>query len=211
MTTPTTDVPDDQKDSRPDFGMIGLTVIAVMGLMLGLVALLIANDGGDGSPEVDAGGSGAPVELTEFAIASEPISVGTGGSLEVSNAGSQVHNLAIEGTDLITADLAGGESEALDASSLEAGEYEVFCAIAGHKDAGMVGSLVVEEGGGSTAASAAATEGGHEGPRGRRPRLRGPGPGHDGLDAGVPGRHRGRRQRADASPRSWRTARSGSS
>src|SRR3546814_10367988 len=71
-----------------------------------------------------------------------------------------VHNLAVADQDLKTSDLAGGEAGTLDVSSLAAGEYEIFCDIAGHKDAGMVGTLTVGEGGGS-AEGETAGHGGH--------------------------------------------------
>jgi manganese oxidase len=100
-----------------------------------------------------------------------PLTVPVGGSLEVTNAGSAAHNLTVSDTDLATADLGAGESETLDLSSLEPGEYEVMCSIPGHGDAGMNGTLTVTEGsdgsGLSTAGasdssgSAAATHTGH--------------------------------------------------
>src|SRR3546814_1993798 len=74
-----------------------------------------------------------------------------------------VHNLAVADQDLKTADLAGGEVGTLDVSSLAAGEYEIFCDIAGHKDAGMVGTLTVGEGGGSAEGEAAGHGGGGHG------------------------------------------------
>ena len=61
----------------------------------------------------------------------------------MTNGGTVEHNLAVDGTDLKTDDLAVGESDSLDLSSLEAGTYTVFCDISGHKEAGMVGDLVV--------------------------------------------------------------------
>ena len=50
-------------------------------------------------------------------------------------------------TDLITPDLAAGESEELDLSSLEPGSYQLLCEIAGHADDGMTAPLTVTEGG----------------------------------------------------------------
>jgi FtsP/CotA-like multicopper oxidase with cupredoxin domain len=99
----------------------------------------------------DAGGtvaaSGAVnVELSDFKISPASISVPAGGSVNVTNAGPSVHNLAVKDTDLKTADLNQGDSETLDLSSLEVGEYTVICAIAGHEAAGMTGTLSVTEG-----------------------------------------------------------------
>ena len=110
--------------------------------MISVIALV--KDGG--SDAVSAEGA-VPVSLTEFALGPEDVVIPEGGSLAVSNDGSQMHNLAVADTDLITADLLGGEADTLDLSSLPAGEYELFCEIAGHKEAGMSGTLVVGEGG----------------------------------------------------------------
>ena len=54
----------------------------------------------------------------------------------MTNAGSQTHNLGVEGTDLITPDIEPGGSATLDLSSLEAGSYTLYCDIAGHADSG---------------------------------------------------------------------------
>ena len=69
----------------------------------------------------------------------------------MTNTGSVTHNLSVSGTDLATADLAAGESETLDLSSLEPGEYEMICTVAGHADAGMTGTLTITSGDGPPA------------------------------------------------------------
>ena len=111
-------------------------------LAIALVALVsVAMDDDGGGSGVAAGS--ATVTLGEFSLSPESVSVPLDGSLAVTNGGTVEHNLAVDGTDLKTADLAAGESDSLDLSSLEAGTYTVFCDISGHKEAGMVGDLVV--------------------------------------------------------------------
>ncbi|NLD77139.1 MAG: multicopper oxidase domain-containing protein [Acidimicrobiales bacterium] len=129
-------------------------------LMVGVVAAT-RPDGG-GSSAVAAGP--VPVTLTEFAISPNRVVVTQGGSLSITNSGSQAHNVAITDTPLVTSDLSGGQTETLDVSSLEPGEYEIFCAVAGHLEAGMVGTLVVTDGSaaGDQAAGGSAG-GGHAG------------------------------------------------
>jgi uncharacterized cupredoxin-like copper-binding protein len=147
-------------------------VVAVLALILATVGIIFVGDDDTPSDTTGAAGSGvATVELSEFAITPAALTVPVGGSLEVTNAGSAAHNLTVSDTDLATADLGAGESETLDLSSLEPGEYEVMCSIPGHGDAGMNGTLTVTEGsdgsGLSTAGasdssgSAAATHTGH--------------------------------------------------
>ncbi|MCB0970307.1 MAG: cupredoxin domain-containing protein, partial [Acidimicrobiales bacterium] len=115
-------------------------------IMVGVVA---ATSGGSGGGS-GGGAAAAPpvtVSLTEFAITPATITVPEGTTLQVTNDGTMLHNLAVLDTDLLTADLPAGGTESLDLSSLAPGTYEVFCTIPGHKDSGMVGSLeIVPEG-----------------------------------------------------------------
>lgn len=134
-------------------------VLAVVALVFASVALVV---GGGGSSSSGGGGGGdtATIELTEFALTPSSLSVPSGGRLEVVNAGAVVHNLSIEGTDVATTDLAGGDTEVLDLGGLAPGDYTIVCTIAGHADSGMTGTLTVTEGtGGGDAAAAAASEG----------------------------------------------------
>ena len=134
-------------------------VIAVLALIFASVAVVF--DGDDRSLDTPAGNAGgsATVELSEFALAPAALTVPAGGSLDVTNAGSAAHNLTVSGTDIASSDLAAGESETLDLSSLEPGEYEVICAIPGHADAGMKGTLTITDGESGGAASGLSTSG----------------------------------------------------
>ena len=135
------------------FGIAILTAIASI-VAIGLALRDDDDDDGRGS------GAAAPIEasLSEFAISLSAGSIDVGGSIEVTNAGSQVHNLGVEGTDLITPDIEPGGSATLDLSSLEAGSYTLYCDIAGHADSGMTTPLVI----GAAAGGDAAAAGGHE-------------------------------------------------
>lgn len=130
-------------------------IIAVLALVLAAVAL-VARAGDD--DEVAAGGA-ASVELTEFAITPASVQVPAGGSLRVTNAGSTVHDVTVRDTDVATAQLAAGESEELDLSSLEPGDYEIFCSIPGHADSGMTGTLTVTDGAAAGSGSPSGTAG----------------------------------------------------
>src|SRR5690606_24763289 len=72
------------------------------------------------------------------------LQVAPGGQLAVTNAGSQVHNLVIDGGGQ-TADLAAGDSETIPVA-LGEGDYMAYCSIAGHREAGMESTLQVAEG-----------------------------------------------------------------
>ena len=134
------------------FGIALLTAIAsIVGIGLAL------RDDDDGGSE--AGPAAAPIQadLSEFAISLSAASIDVGGSIEVTNAGSQTHNLGVEGTELVTPDIEPGGSATLDLSSLEAGTYTLYCDIPGHADSGMSTPLVI----GAAADGEAAAAGGH--------------------------------------------------
>ena len=136
-------------------------VLGAIALVFASVALVVGGDGGGGA---SAGGSAttATLELTEFALTPSAVTVAAGGQIEVVNNGAVAHNVSVGGTDLITSDLAGGASEMLDVSSLEPGEYEIICTIAGHADSGMTGTLTVTEGGAGGGSALAASGGSGE-------------------------------------------------
>lgn len=131
----------------------GLFAISIVVALLALTAAVIAIGMGwstTGDSSVSSGGatpSGeqAMVSVKEFSIT--PASVGAGGSLEVTDDGAIVHNLAIEGTELITPDIQAGESAVLELGDLAPGTYTMFCQIPGHRDAGMEAELTVTEAG----------------------------------------------------------------
>lgn len=104
--------------------------------------------GGEGQAVAAAPGAGGTVavDLTEFAIDPDPITIGPEGILAVTNAGAIPHNLRIEGMEEAygTADLNGSEAAELDLSGLAPGEYPLYCAIEGHAASGMTATLVID-------------------------------------------------------------------
>ena len=133
-------------------------VVAVLALVIATVAVFVRDDSGsDGRGS--AGGETA-IGLSEFALTPAAVTVPEGGSLRVTNNGTVAHNLSIEGSDLKTADLGAGESETLDLSALAPGDYTIICAIPGHSDAGMTGTLTIGAGGDAAASGGSAPSGG---------------------------------------------------
>lgn len=124
-------------------------------IMVGVVAA--TRPEGGGGTAVAAGP--VPVALSEFEISPGTISVPKGGSITVTNNGSVAHNVSVTGTALKSADVNGGESTTLDLSTLEPGTYELFCAISGHKEAGMTATLIITDGSAGSAENAANNEG----------------------------------------------------
>lgn len=95
-----------------------------------------------------AGGSGSAIAVTlsEFAIAPAAITATAGHqTFNVTNTGKFPHNFTITVGDktVATKTLNGGESATLEAD-LTAGTYPTACTVPGHKDKGMVGTIVVK-------------------------------------------------------------------
>jgi plastocyanin len=134
--------PDPQRSQNPY-----TTMLAILGgglaLAMVIIAVGFAMGGGDGGDGGDAAGAPVPVQLSEFSI-NGSLEVAPGGTLAVTNEGTQVHNLVIE-DDGQTADLSSGESENLVVDVAE-GEHVVYCAIPGHREAGMEATLTVAAG-----------------------------------------------------------------
>jgi FtsP/CotA-like multicopper oxidase with cupredoxin domain len=133
------------RKDREAFGAAA-TTFALLALLFSVSAFVVAAqaDGGGGAPA-----GGVQVALGEFAITPQALRAPEGGTLVVTNNGAAPHNLTIEGTDVATADLGSGETEVVDLDGVDPGTYTIFCSIAGHREQGMVGTLVV--GAGTTA------------------------------------------------------------
>jgi FtsP/CotA-like multicopper oxidase with cupredoxin domain len=129
-----------------DVGLLLVVILAFTALIFSFVALASDDDEATtaaGSGGEAAGPTSALATLTEFAINPEALVVSGSGTIEVRNDGGQIHNLAVVDHDLKTEDLNGGETASLDVSSLEPGEYELICDIAGHAEAGMRATMTV--------------------------------------------------------------------
>ena len=91
-------------------------------------------------------GSAISISETEFALdPSDPTAEAGEVTIEAVNDGSTVHNLEIEGNGVeeVTDDLDPGSSGELTVD-LDAGTYEIYCAIGEHRAQGMEGELTVE-------------------------------------------------------------------
>ncbi len=92
------------------------------------------------------GGESLTISETEFALDPADPTVAAGEvTITAVNDGATVHNLEVEGNGVeeITDDLNPGDSGEL-ALDLDAGEYEIYCAIGDHAAQGMEGTLTVE-------------------------------------------------------------------
>jgi plastocyanin len=123
-----------------------LMVVAIMGAAVAVLAAIVAFRGGSAAA---AGDSQEPrvvdFSLVDFAIDGDS-ELGAGSTqLNVSNEGAVIHNLTMEDGPA-TDDLNSGESQVLDVGELTPGSYVIFCAVPGHREAGMEKTLTVVEG-----------------------------------------------------------------
>lgn len=113
-----------------------------------LGAALFAGCGGgderDSSDDTEApsGGDGIKVEAKEFAFNPDALEVAadTPFTIELVNVGAIEHNFVVTGYEDQVIETTAGETVSGELT-LPAGTYEIYCSIAGHKEAGMVGTL----------------------------------------------------------------------
>lgn len=85
-------------------------------------------------------------ELSEFKIEAQTAPADRAFKLAVSNKGTAVHQLTIEtgsGKSVATGDIRASGNESIEVPALKAGSYHMYCAIPGHRQAGMEAMLIV--------------------------------------------------------------------
>jgi hypothetical protein len=98
---------------------IGVSMLAVVAAVMAVSWSWRAVDQSEGGVATEPSGETAMVSLSEFKVS--PVTIGAGGSLMVMNEGSATHNLAIDGTDIKTADIPAGGDETVELGGLEPG------------------------------------------------------------------------------------------
>lgn len=118
------------------------------------VFLLPACGGEEGAPDDGPAQGGAVVDVTlsdfEIQLGSTDLEPGTYTFLVV-NEGGAAHAFVVDGPtgEAETAELGPGESAELEVDLSEAGEYELYCPVNGHRGQGMETALAVGGGGGT--------------------------------------------------------------
>ncbi|HEY3427713.1 MAG TPA: multicopper oxidase domain-containing protein, partial [Acidimicrobiia bacterium] len=127
-------------DSSKVFDRVTL-LVAISGLLV-MASILVLVVRGPSAAGAAADGTVAEIQLTEFSISGD-LAVPEGPvDLAVTNAGNIVHNLTlVDGPR--TPDLDAGESARLSLGEMEAGQYQLICAIPGHESSGMTATLTV--------------------------------------------------------------------
>ncbi|HYV02529.1 MAG TPA: cupredoxin domain-containing protein, partial [Actinomycetota bacterium] len=119
-------------------------VAVVAGLVFAVAAAACTN----GSPSTAGEDRAVEVTLKEFSITPAMIPAPSGSAfiLRVANQGSVPHALALDasGQTLETPLLNAGQAFDLAVPALDAGHYDVWCTVAGHKQAGMTAKLMAD-------------------------------------------------------------------
>jgi uncharacterized cupredoxin-like copper-binding protein len=132
-------------------------ITALAMLATGAAALSLSACGGGGGGESAAqepatgGGDAAKtirIDATDFAFEPSTVEVSAPGTYTfiVANTGKAEHALEIEGPGVEekTGTIAAGDEAELTVEITEAGEYEVYCPVGGHRDMGMEGTLTAK-------------------------------------------------------------------
>jgi uncharacterized cupredoxin-like copper-binding protein len=131
-----------------------------------VLALVLAGCGADEGEEEQAGPTGQTIEIVETDFALDPADVQLEGpgtyTFRAVNEGETAHALEIDGMGIEeeTEEFGPGESAELTVELTEAGEYELYCPVEGHKELGMEGTLTVggAAGGGGTTTDETTTD-----------------------------------------------------
>lgn len=128
-------------------------IFAVMAVaVLSLFVLAACGGGGGGGGSSNGGGTATDgtikIELGPgFAFNPNRIEVPVNQevTLQLENVNSIDHDFILEAFGVASDTLGGGEAQSLSFTPGQTGEYEFYCSIPGHREGGMVGTLVVTE------------------------------------------------------------------
>ena len=114
------------------------------------VGLVLAACGGGSSGGSPSGGAAAGIEvkvgLSDFAFTPKTIEVPADKKFTfvITNTGSVEHDLSVDALKISVVVPPNGKPKTQEAGPLKVGTYDLYCAVAGHKEAGMTAKLVVK-------------------------------------------------------------------
>jgi uncharacterized cupredoxin-like copper-binding protein len=148
------------RNERVTVSMISI-ILALGAFALAFGALFIAGDSNAGSASNDAAVGAAAnvvkITLADLKITPNMPEIPAGPTvLEITNSGSQVHNLSVTELNKDSGDIQPGATVKLDLGTLKEGTYDMACTIPGHAAAGMTGMIHVGASGGSSGSTGSA-------------------------------------------------------
>ncbi len=130
--------------SIKSFRFAGFSLLMVF--MLAVAACGGDDDGNGDDGDVANGNGSVTIETPGMEFDPDTITASAGEELEITldNTDGQLHNFTLDEADF-QVEAAGGESETATLTVPdEAGEYEFYCSVPGHRESGQVGTLTVE-------------------------------------------------------------------
>ncbi len=133
--------------------------LIVFGVVGAAIALLGAACSASSGTQTQGGGEGTAlaIRLKELAIQPATIQVPAGEpvTLNISDVGAAQHSFAVDlGSRVLQTDMLNpGGTATLELPALDAGSYQAWCTVPGHREAGMQATLVAASGNGSGGAS----------------------------------------------------------
>jgi uncharacterized cupredoxin-like copper-binding protein len=120
--------------------LLGALVVLILGLT-GCGGSTVASDAGDGTSITVVG-----LDTMRFTPETIKVKAGEPAKIVFRNGGILVHDLITEGGDkpLKLANVGGGKAASGVFQAAAPGTYAMVCVQPGHKEAGMVGKIVVE-------------------------------------------------------------------
>ncbi len=110
-------------------------------LVLALAVVALAGCSG-------GGGGGTAVQATEFKYDPATVTVKAGSPVQIAlqNKGTQAHDWTVDnlGGQKVAGTAQPNQTATISFTPSQAGTYEVYCAQPGHREAGMVGQLIVQ-------------------------------------------------------------------
>jgi plastocyanin len=125
---------------------MSMKALRVLGISMVMILALafVAACNGDDDGDVANGNGSITIETPSLSYDPDSISMNAGENLEVTvdNTDTQLHTFTIDelGIDL---EVDAGESGSVTIEAPDAGEYEFYCTVPGHREAGQVGTLTV--------------------------------------------------------------------
>jgi uncharacterized cupredoxin-like copper-binding protein len=127
--------------SLKSFRTVGFSLLMVF--MLAVAACGGDDDGDDGNGNGNGGSTTIETPGMSYDPDSFTIAAGEDHEVTVDNTDGQWHTFTIDDLD-VDLEVEPGESDSVTLNVPDAGEYEFYCTVPGHRESGQVGTLTVE-------------------------------------------------------------------
>lgn len=104
-----------------------------------------ADDVGEGGAATDSGSATQEIEAQDVVFSVEELTVKPGDTITMTNTGFLEHDFTVDELGIHEVTPSNGDTVTITIpEDAAAGEYEYYCSVPGHREQGMVGTLIVE-------------------------------------------------------------------